>query len=65
MGLDAWWTNRERLYLVHVLHKLGRDSEAINYLDELEQHLLSIAIPDNQAPQLLAEAIELRSALGV
>jgi tetratricopeptide (TPR) repeat protein len=64
-GQDSWSTNSDRLDLARVLHKLGRDIEAINYLDELQQRLGNIAVLDDQDRQLLAEVIELRTALGV
>ncbi|QVL53410.1 MAG: tetratricopeptide repeat protein [Cyanobium sp. M30B3] len=62
-GHDAWWTNRERLDLAHILHKLGRSAEAIQLLDALQASITSKAELDDEDSQLLADAAALRNQI--
>jgi tetratricopeptide (TPR) repeat protein len=58
-GPDALWTNRERLDLARVLHKLGRNSEATSPLQELQASMARINEPDDDDRRLISEAEEL------
>ena len=62
-GPDAWWTNRERLDLARILHKLGRSEEATQLLDALQASITSNAEPDDDDRQLLADAAALRDQI--
>ena len=59
-GPDAWWTNRERLDLARIVHKLGRSADATQLLDALQASITSNAEPDDDDRQLLADAAALR-----
>jgi Flp pilus assembly protein TadD len=58
-GPDAWWTNRGRLDLARVLHKLGRNSEATARLQELQESMARINEPDEDDCRLISDAQEL------
>ena len=58
-GPDAWWTNRGRLDLARVLHKLGRNSEATARLQELQESMARINEPDEDDCRLIGDAEEL------
>jgi len=58
-GPDDWHTNRERLHLACVLHKLGRNTEAIELLQELQASMGRNAEPDEDDRQLISDASEL------
>ena len=59
-GPDAWVTNRNRLDLAHVLHKLGRSAEALSLLDQLQHSMGGIAEPEQEDLDLIEAAVELR-----
>ena len=58
-GPDAWWSNRNRLDLARVLGKLGRDSEALAQLQELQQSMGRNDNPNDDDRELIIEAAEL------
>ena len=58
-GPDAWWTNRNRLDLARVLGKLGRDSEALVQLQELQQSMGRNDNSNVDDRELIIEAAEL------
>ena len=58
-GPDAWWTNRERLDLSRILQKLGRNTEAVHLLQELQASMARINDPDDDDRQLICDAAEL------
>ena len=62
-GADAWWTNRERLDLASVLHKLGRSAEANSLLDQLQDSMEKLEEPDDDDQHLLVEANELHRSI--
>ena len=62
-GPDSWYTNRERLHLARVLHRLGRHHEALEHLNILQDSLTSEVVPDDNDNQLLAFATRLRNLL--
>ena len=62
-GPDSWYTNRERLHLARVLHKLGRHHEALEHLNSLQDSLTSEVVLDDNDNQLLAIATRLRNLL--
>ena len=64
-GPDAWWTNRERLDLARIVHKLGRSAQATQLLDALQASITSNAEPDDDDRQLLADAAALRDQIEV
>jgi len=59
-GPDAWVTNRNRLDLAQVLHKLGRSAEALSLLDQLQHSMGGIAEPEQEDLDLIEAAVELR-----
>jgi tetratricopeptide (TPR) repeat protein len=64
-GTDAWWTNRGRLDLARVLHKLGNNSEALDQLHEFKASMARIDEPDDDDRKLISEAEELLRAVQV
>jgi hypothetical protein len=62
-GLDDFYTNRNRLDLARVLHKLGQFAEASTQLDALLASLSTVEWPDESDQQLQAEAKELCKAI--
>ena len=62
-GPDAGCTNRERLDLARMLHKLDRSDEALSLLDQAQMSLKDIVEPDVSDAKLLEEAQELRTVL--
>ena len=62
-GPAACWSNRERLNLARVLHKLSRSAEATQLLDALQASISSITEPDEDDRQLLADAAALRDQI--
>lgn len=62
-GPDAWVSNRSRLDLAGVLHKLERFDQAISLLDELQASMTAIDDLDQIDQELLAEAAELRALI--
>ena len=59
-GPDAWWTNRERLDLARVLHKLGRTPEAAAQIQEMQVSMARIDEPDDDDRQMIREAENLK-----
>jgi len=62
-GTDNWHTNRKRLDLARVLHKLVRFKETSSQLDELEGSMGANPDPDDEDRALLADAAALRELL--
>jgi len=62
-GADAWWTNRERLDLARILHKLDRSAEALHLLTEIDRSMANLIDPDEDDRCLQAEAQDLRSTV--
>lgn len=62
-GPDAWWTNRERLDLARVLHKLGCKLESVAQIQELQASMALIEEPDDDDRRLMSDAEELLSLL--
>ena len=62
-GPDAWVTNRNRLDLAQVLHKLGRSAEALSLLDQLQHSMGGIAEPEQEDRDLIEAAVELRGKI--
>ena len=62
-GPDSFYTNLERLDLARVLHKLDRNTEAIELLRELQASMGRNDEPDDDDRQLIADASRLRSTI--
>ena len=62
-GPDALWTNRERLDLARVLHKLERHTDASALLNELQESMVRNNDPYDDDPQLISDAEELMRAI--
>jgi tetratricopeptide (TPR) repeat protein len=62
-GPDAWWSNRERLDLAHVLQKLGQSVEALTLLDQLQMSMAGLDDPDEDDHDLIKAAAELRAEI--
>ncbi|MCP9782127.1 tetratricopeptide repeat protein [Cyanobium sp. WKJ7-Wakatipu] len=58
-GPDAGWTNRERLDLAQVFHKLDRNKEALSLLEELQGSMARLDDPDEDDRKLADDAEEL------
>ncbi|QPN66539.1 tetratricopeptide repeat protein [Synechococcus sp. CBW1006] len=58
-GPGSWFTNSERLSAAWLLGKLGRNTEALELLDQLQRSLGTKAEPDDDDRNLLEEAAEL------
>lgn len=56
-GPEAWWTNRARIELARILNKLGRDSEALLQIRDMEYILAGKHDVDNHDRLLLTEAM--------
>jgi tetratricopeptide (TPR) repeat protein len=63
-GADSWYTNRERLHLARVLHKLGRHPDAVEHLITLHDSLTNKPNPNGDDNQLLAVAAALLDLIG-
>lgn len=59
VGQDAVWTNRERLDLAQVLHKLDRNREALTLLMELQGSMARLNDPDEDHSKMADDAEEL------
>jgi hypothetical protein len=53
------WTNRERLDLAQVLHKLDRNREALTLLRELQESMARLDNPDEDDGKMADDAEEL------
>jgi tetratricopeptide (TPR) repeat protein len=62
-GTDDWYTNRERLNLARLLHKLGRNTEAIELLRELQASMGRNDEPDDDDRQLISDSGELMQTI--
>ena len=62
-GTDDWYTNSKRLDLTRLLHKLGRNTEAIKLLRELQASMGRNDEADDDDRQLISDAGELMRAL--
>jgi tetratricopeptide (TPR) repeat protein len=58
-GQDDVWTNRERLDLAQVLHKLDRNREALTLLRELQESMARLDNPDEDDGKMADDAEEL------
>ena len=47
-GPDVWVNNMEPLDLARVLHKLYRDADTLNLLEQLERNLAGLEVLDQQ-----------------
>jgi tetratricopeptide (TPR) repeat protein len=62
-GTDDWHTNRKRLDMARLLHKLDRNTETIELLRELQASMGRNDEPDDDDRQLMADASGLRSTI--
>ena len=62
-GSDNWSTNFNRLDVARIFHKLNRNPEALNYLDQLQASLTANEQPDADDTDLLQQAEELRGEI--
>ena len=62
-GPDDWHSNRKRLDLARLLHKLDRNTEAIELLQELQASMGRNDEADDDDRQLISDAGELMRAL--
>ncbi|MCX5969034.1 MAG: tetratricopeptide repeat protein [Cyanobacteria bacterium] len=62
-GPDSFYTNRSRLDVTRVFHKLERDPEALLLLNQLDASLNSKGELSDDEQQLLSDATALRAAI--
>ena len=62
-GPDNWHTNRKRLDLARVLHKLGRNIEATELLRELQASMGRNDEPGDNNRQLISDSGELMQTI--
>jgi tetratricopeptide (TPR) repeat protein len=62
-GPDAWWANYERFLHARILHKLGRQPEAMVLLQEIHTSMSCIDNPDEGDSQLINDAAKLLRAV--
>jgi tetratricopeptide (TPR) repeat protein len=58
-GTDDWHTNRKRFNMARLLHKLDRNTEAVELLRELQVSMGRNDEPDDDDRQLISDASEL------
>jgi tetratricopeptide (TPR) repeat protein len=62
-GSDSWFTNRQRLDLAGLMHKLGHNAEALRQLNDLQECLSARNGLEDPGHQLLEEAFMLHQQI--